>query len=64
MELGRRYIPTDVETKLFPLVIITDEKIPSRIPLIFSGFLVVTNPQVSKQIECLIKSIEAYCGFD
>jgi len=39
-------------------------KIPSRIPLIFSGFLVVTNRQVSKQIECLIKSIEAYCGFD
>jgi len=39
--LCRRYIPTDFETELFPSVIITDGKIPSVIPLVFSGFLVV-----------------------
>ena len=54
MEIFRRYIPTelptekfcryiltDFETKLFPSVYITDGNIPSVIPLVFSGFLVV-----------------------
>jgi len=36
-----RYIPTKLETKLFPSVKITDEKIPSVIPLVFADFLVV-----------------------
>jgi hypothetical protein len=36
-----RYIPTNFEMELFPSVIITDGKIPSVIPLVFSGFLVV-----------------------
>jgi hypothetical protein len=36
-DLGCRYIPIDFETELFPSVIITDGKIP----LDFSGFLVV-----------------------
>jgi len=40
-EYFRRYIPTDLETELCPSVIITDENIPSVIPLLFSGFLVV-----------------------
>jgi hypothetical protein len=40
-DLGRRYIPTDFETELFSSGIITDEKIPLVIPLVFSGFLVV-----------------------
>jgi len=40
-DLCRRYIPIDFETELFPLVIITDEKNPSVIPLVFAGFLVV-----------------------
>jgi len=40
-EWVRRYIPTDFETELFPSVYITDGKIPSVIPLLFSGFLVV-----------------------
>ena len=40
-ELFRRYIPTDFEMELFPSVYITDGKIPSVIPLLFSGFLVV-----------------------
>jgi len=38
-----RYIPTDFEMKLFPTVRITDEKIPSVIPLVFADFLVVTS---------------------
>jgi hypothetical protein len=38
-----RYIPTDFETKLFPSVRITDEKIPWVIPLVFADFLVVTS---------------------
>jgi hypothetical protein len=41
MDLYRRYIPTDFETELFPSVIITEEKNPSVIPLVFTGFLVV-----------------------
>ena len=40
-DLVRRYIPTDFETELLPSVIITDGKIPSVIPLVFSDFLVV-----------------------
>jgi hypothetical protein len=36
-----RYIPTDFETELFLSVYITDGNIPSVIPLVFSGFLVV-----------------------
>ena len=36
-----RYIPSELETELLPSVIITDEKIPSVIPLVFAGFLVV-----------------------
>jgi len=40
-DLGRRYIPIDFETELFPSVIVTDRKILSVILLIFSGFLVV-----------------------
>jgi len=40
-DLFRRYIPTDFETELFPSVYITDGIIPSVIPLLFSGFLVV-----------------------
>ena len=38
---NRRYIPTNFETELFSSVYITDGKIPSVIPLLFSGFLVV-----------------------
>jgi len=38
MDLFRRYIPTDFEMELFPSVYITDRKIPSVIPLLFSGF--------------------------
>jgi len=38
-----RYIPTDLETELCPSVIITDIIVPSVIPLVFSGFLVVLN---------------------
>ena len=38
-----RYIQTELETELFPSVKITNEKSPSVIPLVFSGFLVV-NP--------------------
>ena len=41
MELCRQYIPTELETKLFPSVRITDEKITSVISLVFAGFLVV-----------------------
>jgi hypothetical protein len=40
-DLFRRYIPTDFETELFSSAIITDEKIPSVIPLVFASFLVV-----------------------
>ena len=40
-EYFRRYIPTDFETELCPSVLITDGNIPSVIPLLFSGFLVV-----------------------
>jgi hypothetical protein len=40
-KIFRQYIPTDFETELFPSVIIIDEKIPSVIPLVFAGFLVV-----------------------
>ena len=36
-----RYIPTELETKLFPSVKIIDENIPSVIPLVFADFLVV-----------------------
>jgi hypothetical protein len=36
-----RYIPTELEMELFPSVKITDEKIPSVIPLVFAGFMVV-----------------------
>ena len=36
-----RYIPTDFETELCSSVKISDEKIPSIIPLVFSDFLVV-----------------------
>jgi hypothetical protein len=58
MEYVRRYIPTvlptemvcwyiltKLETKLFPLVKITDEKIPSVISLVFTDFLVVMSYQ-------------------
>jgi hypothetical protein len=38
----RRYIPTVFETELFPSVYITDGNILSVIPLLFSGFLVVS----------------------
>jgi hypothetical protein len=38
-----RYIPKDFETELFPSVKITDKKIPSVSPLIFTDFLVVTD---------------------
>jgi len=41
-DLCRRYILTDFEMELFSSVIITDRKISSVIPLVFSGFLVVT----------------------
>jgi len=41
MDIFRQYIPTDLETELFPSVYITDEIFPSVIPLLFSGFLVV-----------------------
>ena len=37
----RRYIPTDFETEFSPSVITTDGIVPSVIPLVFSGFLVV-----------------------
>jgi F-box interacting protein len=37
-----QYIPTDLETELCPSVIITDGIFPSVIPLLFSGFLVVS----------------------
>jgi len=40
-DLFRRYIPTDFETELFSSVYITDGKIQSVIPLLFSGFPVV-----------------------
>jgi hypothetical protein len=40
-EKFRRYIPTDFETELLSSVYITDGTIPSVIPLVFSGFLVV-----------------------
>jgi len=43
MELCRRYILIELEMELFPSVRITDEKILSVIPLLFAGFLVVTN---------------------
>jgi hypothetical protein len=43
MELCRRYIPIELEMELFPSVRITNEKILSVIPLLFAGFLVVTN---------------------
>jgi hypothetical protein len=39
--LCRRYIPTYFKTELFMSVIITDEKIPSVISLVFAGILVV-----------------------
>jgi len=41
-EWFRRYIPTDFKTELCPSVLITDGIFPSVIPLLFSGFLVVT----------------------
>jgi hypothetical protein len=41
-DVGHRYIPTDFETELCPSVIIIDRNIPSVIPLVFSGFLVVS----------------------
>jgi SET domain-containing protein len=40
-EKFRRYIPTNFETELLSSVYITDGTIPSVIPLVFSGFLVV-----------------------
>ena len=40
-EIVCRYIPTELETKLFPSVKITDEKISSVISLVFADFLVV-----------------------
>jgi hypothetical protein len=55
MELCRRYIPTDFETELFPSIRITDEKIPSVIPLVFAGFLVVVHVQREDQIRYLLK---------
>jgi len=55
MELCRRYIPTDFETELFPSIRITDEKIPSVIPLVFAGFLVVVHVQREDQIRHLLK---------
>ena len=36
------YIPTKLETKLFPSVKITDEKISSVISFVFVDFLVIT----------------------
>jgi len=36
-----RYVLTTFEMELFLSVIITDRKIPSVIPLVFAGFLVV-----------------------
>jgi len=41
MELVRRYIPINFEMKLFSSVIITNEKIPSVISLVFASFLVL-----------------------
>jgi len=37
-----RYIPTELETELYPSVKITDEKILSVISLVFADFLVVS----------------------
>jgi hypothetical protein len=36
-----RYIPTELETELFMSLKITDEKIPSVIPSVFTDFQVV-----------------------
>jgi hypothetical protein len=53
--ITRRYIPTDFEMELFPSVYITDGKIPSVIPLLLSGFLVVII-HVVKIIKILYRS--------
>jgi len=62
MDLCRRYIPTDLETELFPSVYITDEKIPSVyitdgkipsvIPLLFSVGNSVVFLRFSGSVKC------------
>ena len=54
-EKFHRYIPTNFETELFPSVYITDGTIPSVIPLVFSGFLVVGTPGTSLWKEYICK---------
>jgi hypothetical protein len=44
-EMVCRYILIKLETKLFSIVKITDEKILSVIPLVFTDFLVVMSYQ-------------------
>jgi hypothetical protein len=55
-DLFHRYIPTDFETELFSSVYITDEKIPSVIPLLFSSFLVVE--QLELKMDSIIATLQ------